>query len=230
MLQRKYFYRHTYALFLFVCSMVAFAMLIISFNIINGHSHTSWKLQSERRSFFRSTLKHDENQFKEEPRGLGRPDSNEVVSSPSIRSNPTTSTKFAIPPNFVINTKSGTGKEPLFIQNNILNNWGYFPGWALISDNDITCLDKIKKTNVFNNSEISMWYASNDTRGMYKSDVCRLAQLYLDGGVYLDNDLELTSSLLDILKGPVDIVSAVSLGGNDIFQAIFAAPPGKRGN
>ena len=211
-----------------VFSMVASTMLIISFNTLNGYiSSASGQLQLEHRSFSGPASKHNGIQHREKHHDHARPDSNATVLPPSIYPHRNTSTKFVIPPNFIINTKFGVEKEPDFIQKNILKNWGYFPGWALISDDDTSCLDKIKKTNLFNTSAISTWYTSDDTQGMYKSDVCRLAQLYLDGGIYLDNDLELTSSILDIFKGPVDIISAVSLE-DDIFQAILAAPSGKR--
>ena len=31
--------------------------------------------------------------------------------------------------------------------------------------------------------------------GKIRSDLCRLAQLYLDGGVYMDNDIDMISNL-----------------------------------
>jgi hypothetical protein len=40
---------------------------------------------------------------------------------------------------------------------------------------------------------VSAWYQS--VEGMYKSDHCKSAQLYLDGGLYLDSDVELTTTL-----------------------------------
>jgi len=60
---------------------------------------------------------------------------------------------------------------------------------------------------------------------MLKSDACRLAQLYIHGGVYLDNDLELRFSILDLISRGYDIITSVDLGGKDIFQAIMAASP-----
>ena len=60
---------------------------------------------------------------------------------------------------------------------------------------------------------------------MFKSDACRLAQLYLHGGVYLDNDLELRLSILDLIGDGYDVITAVSLNDEDIFQAILAASP-----
>mmetsp|Transcript_13040 Transcript_13040/g.19622 ORF Transcript_13040/g.19622 Transcript_13040/m.19622 type:complete len:176 (-) Transcript_13040:64-591(-) len=60
---------------------------------------------------------------------------------------------------------------------------------------------------------------------MFKSDACRLAQLYIHGGVYLDNDLELRFSILYLISRGYDFITSVDLGGKDIFQAIMAASP-----
>lgn len=35
------------------------------------------------------------------------------------------------------------------------------------------------------------WMANPSVASMFRSDLCRLAQLYLHGGLYLDNDVEL---------------------------------------
>eukprot|EP00804_Cyclotella_cryptica_P009326 CCRYP_008988-RA/>CCRYP_008988-RA protein AED:0.03 eAED:0.03 QI:206/1/1/1/0/0.5/2/296/326 len=140
---------------------------------------------------------------------------------------PITSTPIHIPPNFIVNTKLGVHLEPALIQENILHNLQFFPEWKVISDNDDSCLRKIKQTPVFGDSLlIAHWFRKQSTPGMYKSDACRLAQLYLDGGVYLDNDLHITSSLLELLESGPEVISCINVGGKNIFQAILAAPPG----
>ncbi|KAL7521958.1 hypothetical protein ACHAWX_006655 [Stephanocyclus meneghinianus] len=117
--------------------------------------------------------------------------------------------------------------EPTLIQENIRHNFQFFPQWKVISDNDDTCLQKIKQSPAFGDSlMIADWFRNQSTPGMYKSDACRLAQLYLDGGVYLDNDLHITSSLLELLERGPEIISCINVGGKNIFQAILAAPPG----
>ncbi|EED87208.1 predicted protein [Thalassiosira pseudonana CCMP1335] len=132
-----------------------------------------------------------------------------------------------IPPNIIINSKHGLHMEPAFIQANVRQNLHHFPNWTLIADDDTTCLGKIKQIDVYNTLEMETWYTSKETQGMYKSDVCRMSQLYLDGGFYFDNDLEVTSSALldDSIAGGIDVVSVISLNKKDIFQAILAAPP-----
>lgn len=63
---------------------------------------------------------------------------------------------------------------------------------------------------------------------MYKSDLCRLAQLYLDGGVYLDNDLELSRSLIHgVLDDErVEVLSSLVYSEFALFQAVLASTPG----
>ena len=131
-----------------------------------------------------------------------------------------------IPPNFIINTKSGLHNEPLLIQQNVKNNLFLFPNYTFIQDDDASCLEKMKQIPTFANSNHTFaWFQSNDTLGMLKSDACRLAQLYIHGGVYLDNDLELRTSLLDLISDDYDIITSVSLDESLIFQAIVAASP-----
>ena len=129
-----------------------------------------------------------------------------------------------IPPNFIINTKSGLHNEPLLIQKNVENNLFLFPNYTFIQDDDTSCLEKMKQIPTFAKSNHTLaWFQSNQTPGMFKSDACRLAQLYIHGGVYLDNDLELRFSILDLISRGYDFITSVDLGGKDIFQAIMAA-------
>ena len=134
-----------------------------------------------------------------------------------------------IPSNILINSKEGHEREPDFIQSNIQNNLNFFPGWNLISDDDTSCLQKLKQVDVYNTPSMESWFTSRATKGMYKSDVCRMAQLYLHGGIYFDNDLELTSSAIweDLIGGFLDVVSAIAIDRRTIFQAILGAPPGE---
>ncbi|KAL1525418.1 hypothetical protein AB1Y20_020277 [Prymnesium parvum] len=58
---------------------------------------------------------------------------------------------------------------------------------------------------------------------MYRSDVCRLAQLYFHGGLYMDNDIELLVPLGPRLRPGV--TCNVDYRINDANNAILAAPP-----
>lgn len=61
----------------------------------------------------------------------------------------------------------------------------------------------------------------------FKSDLCRLAQLYLDGGMYLDNDIELLKTFEDgvLNSDGVNIITSLTYSENAFFQAILASPP-----
>ena len=161
---------------------------------------------------------------------LSNIDNNTTNKKTSIFFSPTSNTNIIIttpiPPNFIINTKSGLHNEPLLVQKNVENNLILFPNYTFIQDDDASCLQKMKQIPTFSNSNHTIsWFQSNETLGMFKSDACRLAQLYLHGGVYLDNDLELRLSILDLIGDGYDVITAVSLNDEDIFQAILAASP-----
>merc|ERR1712137_1370067 len=62
--------------------------------------------------------------------------------------------------------------------------------------------------------------------GMYKSDVCRLAQLFLNGGYYFDNDVEPFDDVRGLLNCNVGLTSVISLQYNNVFQAFLGSTPG----
>lgn len=68
-------------------------------------------------------------------------------------------------------------------------------------------------------------YFEKETFGPYKSDLCRLAQLYMRGGYYMDNDLEVISDMRDLIPAKASFVTAVHPRW-DVFQGIIAAAPG----
>ncbi|KAL7549242.1 hypothetical protein ACHAWF_012530 [Thalassiosira exigua] len=121
-----------------------------------------------------------------------------------------------------------TDDLPPLIRTNIERNFALFPGWRVILDDDNTCKQKITEVNIIEKTAMEKWYNDEKIGGKFKSGLCRLAQLYLDGGVYLDNDLELISSLGGILERDVDIVTSLDRNGAEIFQAILGASKGHR--
>jgi len=131
-----------------------------------------------------------------------------------------------IPPNFIINTKSGPHMESPILQQNILRNLHFFQEYKFISDNDQSCLQKMKNTQVFSSGVLN-WYSKQSTPGMFKSDACRLAQVYLHGGIYLDNDLQVTTSMMELVNSGHEVITCINIGGTNIFNAILAAPAGK---
>merc|ERR1719235_1289165 len=61
--------------------------------------------------------------------------------------------------------------------------------------------------------------------GMFKSDICRLAQLYIHGGHYFDNDLEVVKVPNSYFEKCTSFASVLGQSQN-IFQAYLAAAPG----
>ena len=64
-------------------------------------------------------------------------------------------------------------------------------------------------------------------RGAFRSDLCRLAQLYSEGGLYLDNDVVPLAGLADAIAGPgaAPVTTVLEESQKYLFQAILAAPP-----
>jgi hypothetical protein len=93
----------------------------------------------------------------------------------------------SIPHNLLFNSKDGRKHEHILLRLNIKYYKKLFPGWRVIDDTDKTCLEKLLAIDFMKSatSQIQQWYTAEDTPGAHKSDVCRLAQLYQHGGIYL---------------------------------------------
>ena len=143
-----------------------------------------------------------------------------------------------IPTTLIMNYKSLTGL-PRLISNNVESLKQMHPTWKHIFDDDASCLEKVFSTTASFNlpqQRLRKWWI--EVEGKIRSDLCRLSQLYLDGGVYLDNDLDLRISLSDILRADDrffsvwaatyrDNISGKVRGGESdgiVFQAIMGAP------
>lgn len=70
---------------------------------------------------------------------------------------------------------------------------------------------------------------SNEKKGCFKSDICRLAQLADAGGYYFDNDLEAISDMRDVIPAETAFASAEAAkappAGSVLFQAILGVAP-----
>lgn len=62
------------------------------------------------------------------------------------------------------------------------------------------------------------------TPGYYKGDICRTAVLLVEGGFYMDVDLELKEPLLHLVDDKTTFMSAYSVNG-DILNALLAVVP-----
>ena len=103
--------------------------------------------------------------------------------------------------------------------------------WQLTFDTDASCLTKLAALGVA--PRVLSWYRMNKQRlyarstyGVFMSDLCRLAQVFLHGGVYLDNDVYLYEKL-DRWVLPYTFASVGGLDSTTgLYQAILAAAPG----
>jgi hypothetical protein len=65
---------------------------------------------------------------------------------------------------------------------------------------------------------------NNETQGMHRSDICRVADLYLKGGYYFDNDMR----AMEAVVFPDNIFFTTVLESNEqnFFQSFLASTPG----
>jgi len=115
------------------------------------------------------------------------------------------------------------------------------PEWRLIFYDDDTCI-RMLMALPFLKKGLFDWYlgkklfGKNDPTvfdssiGKFRSDVCRLGQLYVHGGVYMDNDIDLQIPLDELVKDfSGDLMSVLQAGfaaKGDLFlfQAMMVAP------
>jgi hypothetical protein len=61
--------------------------------------------------------------------------------------------------------------------------------------------------------------------GAYRSDICRAAVLYKEGGFYLDVDLEMAVPVSDLADQTTTFASAFTKENNDVFNAVIVTVP-----
>lgn len=132
----------------------------------------------------------------------------------------------SVPPRLVFNYKENLldPSEPLFGSR------------RLLADNvarSIRVFQRVDEVEFGDDSQCRTWIEDAHSKqlaeffvqerdGRYKSDLCRLAQLYLRGGIYLDNDIEPLADFRPELPECTSLVSVASAEGG-IFQAFLAA-------
>jgi hypothetical protein len=116
-----------------------------------------------------------------------------------------------IPNKLLFNSKGGLAHENDLIKENTIRIQKVFANWTVTDDTDETCLKKILSLDFMKSgtAAVEHWYKSGSTNRQRKSELCRMAQIYLEGGVYVDNDLGLleTSLLVEDLEG-MDVLTA----------------------
>ena len=114
-------------------------------------------------------------------------------------------------------------KEPPIFYDNIQHTiqqyrkaWGEpnAPVWFL---NDTECRDVVREAN----SSLLAFF-DMEKKGPYKSDICRVAALYLKGGYYFDIDMEVVQP---VLLSNATTFSTVDVSGHSFFQSFLASEP-----
>lgn len=100
-----------------------------------------------------------------------------------------------IPTNLIFNYKDNFLKNSTstnrYIYSNVLNMIELHQGWNVIFDDDRECAKKILSLNDILGNSTLYWFTNGNKYGKYRSDLCRIVQLFLSGGVYIDNDIQL---------------------------------------
>ncbi|CAE7552693.1 unnamed protein product [Symbiodinium natans] len=141
-----------------------------------------------------------------------------------------------IPPNVLFNykfnvlkaTKQQLQENPLLgvMQLNVKHTVGLFGSnvshvhfW-----DDDQCISELKQLKQFGGEELAEGFQSL-RHGKYKSDLCRLAQLWKYGGYYFDTDILPVKSMRDYLDPDTTFASVRGMYSKEIFQAFLAATP-----
>lgn len=99
---------------------------------------------------------------------------------------------------------------------------------SIYGDLDVSFLDDDQCYNLIrevHSSELAD-YVRWEKEGMYKSDVCRSAQLYAHGGYYMDNDLVPIQDIRPALPPETELVSVIERDNrSELFQAFVAVVP-----
>ena len=78
--------------------------------------------------------------------------------------------------------------------------------------------------NILGNTTLH-WFTNGNKYGKYRSDLCRIVQLYLSGGVYIDNDIQLLHNWSSVFPGKgckfVTVLSRPPIVST--FQAVIAS-------
>lgn len=135
-----------------------------------------------------------------------------------------TSSGPAIPNRLAFNYKVNLLKHPEALPSrsknvqNIIN--GFYKDMEVEFLDDEGCAKLIEQAH----SASLANYFRRERYGPYKSDTCRLAQLFEDGGYYMDNDLEVISDFRKLVPEKASFVS-VAHPHKDIFQALLGVAP-----
>jgi hypothetical protein len=122
------------------------------------------------------------------------------------------------------------GHNKSSLRNNVWHTMQQHPGATTSFFDDQACVQVI----AFAHSEELAALFTSEKLGCYRSDLCRLAMLYVHGGLYFDNDMEVLVDVRKFIPAGASLISAlpqVGIKGGinaelDLLQAFLAATPG----
>ncbi|CAE7552678.1 unnamed protein product [Symbiodinium natans] len=89
---------------------------------------------------------------------------------------------------------------------------------------DKVCIAELKNLEGFDGKRLAAGFKAFKN-GRFKSDLCRLVQLYNHGGYYFDTDILPVRSVRKVLEEETTFATSRSVFQNEIFQAFLAATP-----
>jgi len=119
-------------------------------------------------------------------------------------------------------------EQPVLLLN-VRRTISLHPRWRVIVDNDETCSERIllaASDGLLSKTSTHEWWndESQERIPAFRSDLCRLLQLYYDGGLYLDTDVELLRPYGLGLLAKTGVTAVLDLPKKDVVQSVLAAP------
>lgn len=144
-----------------------------------------------------------------------------AVGQPPLRHAPAGSGR-AIPPQLVLTAKHGSLEEmPPAVQENVRRTLALNPELRARWLGDEACGDFLRAN--FGGALLAAF--RGERRGSYRGDICRSAVLALEGGFYVDLDVEMRVPFSRLVDNATTFVSALSEDGG-VLNALLAATPG----
>jgi Glycosyltransferase sugar-binding region containing DXD motif len=115
-------------------------------------------------------------------------------------------------------------KEPAVVYKNIENTIRIYQQAWNSTDSTVSFLTDNDCRVVLETAEPRLVpFFNNETEGQYKSDICRVADLYLHGGYYFDNDMRAIEAV--VFPDWVSFSSVLEENSMNFFQSFLACSP-----
>lgn len=168
------------------------------------------------------------NNIADKPRSIGSSHHYHVIPNILIFTHHTSLLEYNVKTDTTRNSQAtAEQKELLALQRSVRNVIALHPGATVRFLTDKDCLESIK--NVLGGDTKLVNYFEKESRGMYKSDICRGAALWETGGLYFDVDLGVRMPVWRVLGPHAAFVTSKvheqSKQKPGFFQAFIGATP-----